>query len=222
MKWSYAKNVLLILTRPWLWTVRPLRREALAPDPIQQFESWFRRARWCFWLEFPDAMCLSTLRSDGLPDGRFVLLKSFDQRGFVFYTNTLSAKGAALAKHPKAALSFYWEPLQRQVRIRGRIEGVSDGEADAYFASRLRGSQVGAWASQQSRPLQDRGELNERIAHYRQKFKDQSVPRPAHWHGYRVVPEEVEFWQLRANRLHDRFLYAKSAEGAWAITRLYP
>ena len=216
------KNILLMLTRPWLWTVRPLKAEALDPDPIRQFAVWFRRAKRCLSLEFPEGMCLSTVAPDGAPEGRMVLLKEFDQRGFVFYTNAASAKGRAIAALPKAALTFYWEPLQRQVRISGVIEAVSPDDADAYFASRPRGSRIGAWASLQSTVLESRRLLEERFNQFRDKFKGAPVPRPPHWSGYRLKPERIEFWQLRASRLHDRFLYAQSESGDWTRRRLYP
>ena len=222
MKLSLIKNGFLMLMRPWLWTVRPLCERDLDADPFAQFGLWFRRARRSLSLEFPDAMCLSTVRPDGFPDGRLVLLKDFDHSGFVFYTNTLSSKGQSLAKLPKAALTMYWEPLQRQVRIRGAVESVTAAEADAYFASRPRSSQIGAWASLQSEPLHERTELEKRVSEYRQRFKGQPVPRPPHWSGYRLKPHEIEFWQLRASRLHDRFLYTKTEQEQWQIRRLYP
>jgi len=167
-------------------------------------------------------MCLSTIDRDGFPDGRFVLLKGFDERGFVFYTNAESRKGLSLAECPRAALSFYWEPLQRQVRIQGVVEQVSGSEADEYFASRLRLSRIGAWASQQSRTLPERSVLLKRVREYQEKFRGKDIPRPPYWTGYRVLPLRVEFWQLRASRLHDRFLYERDAAGAWRITRIYP
>ncbi|NLF25355.1 MAG: pyridoxamine 5'-phosphate oxidase [Deltaproteobacteria bacterium] len=211
-----------MLTRPWLWSVRPLCEQDLNPDPFAQFERWFRRARRSLSLEFPEAMCLSTVRPDGFPDGRLVLLKGFDHNGFVFYTNTLSSKGRSLAEQPKAALTMYWEPLQRQVRIRGTVQTVTADEADAYFASRHRSSCIGAWASLQSEPLRERAELEKRVLEFKQRFKGQPVPRPPHWSGYRLKPDEIEFWQLRASRLHDRFVYTKNEQEKWQIQRLYP
>ena len=222
MKLSLLKNFWLMLFRPWLWTVRPLRAEALCSDPIAQFCAWFKRAQRCLSLEFPEAMCLSTVAPDGFPEGRMVLLKDFNQDGFVFYTNTLSRKGRSLAVTPKAALTMYWEPFQRQVRIMGVVEPVTAAEADAYFASRLRGSRIGAWASRQSEPLSNRAELEKRVRAYKEQFKGGAVPRPPHWNGYRLRPLQIEFWQLRANRLHDRFLYTKDGSGLWQKQRLYP
>jgi len=189
---------------------------------MELFDAWYRRAKRCFWLEFPDSMCLSTLDQDGFPDGRMVLLKAYDRRGFVFYTNGLSRKGRSLARLPRAGLTFYWEALQRQVRIQGGVESVSDAESDAYFSSRLRRSQIGAWASLQSQELESRKILEGRVKEFALRFRGQAVPRPPHWHGYRVVPHRIEFWRLRLNRLHDRFLYLKQPDGSWEIARLYP
>jgi pyridoxamine 5'-phosphate oxidase len=169
----------------------------------------------------PNAMTVSTVDADGMPDSRMVLLKDFDARGFVFYTNTQSAKGEELNGQPKAALLFHWKSLRRQVRIRGIVEPVSEAEADAYFASRARPSQLGAWASDQSRPLPDRLALEKRVAEMGLKFGLGKVPRPPHWSGYRIVPATIEFWRDRPFRLHERLVFDR-AEGGWTTKRLFP
>ena len=219
---STVRKGLLLALRPWLWSVRPLHARSMLPDPIAQFAAWYRRALRCLTLEFPDAMCLSTIDENGSPDGRFVLLKGFDDRGFVFFTNAESRKGRSLAQRPQAALSFYWEPLQRQVRVQGNVEEASAAEADEYFASRARLSRIGAWASQQSRPLSSYAELRARVKEFQKKYPGSEIPRPPYWRGYRVIPRRIEFWQLRANRLHDRFVYERQDEGQWRMQRLYP
>lgn len=216
------RHIICLLLKPWVILSRGLHREDLLPDPIQQFELWYKHIRRLFWLEFPDAMCLSTLSDDGLPDGRMVLLKHVDAGGFVFYTNSNSCKGRALAQHPKAALTFYWDSLQRQVRVQGKVVEVSEAESDQYFKTRPRRSQLGAWASAQSEVLISRSELDRRVAEFDTKFKGQLVPRPPYWKGYRVVPFRIEFWKLRLNRLHDRFVYTRQADSNWKIERLYP
>jgi len=168
-------------------------------------------------------MTLATVDPDGLPNARMVLLKGFDERGFVFYTNSESIKGRELATAPKAALTFYWKSLQRQVRLRGAVEAVSNEEADAYFASRSRMAQIGAWASKQSTALESRMAFEKAIARFTAKFATGTVPRPPHWSGYRVVPQEIEFWQERQFRLHDRVAFARvSLSAPWTKTRLYP
>lgn len=169
----------------------------------------------------PTAMALATVGADGQPSARMVLLKGVDEQGFVFYTNLESQKAAELAANPRASLLFHWKSLRRQVRIEGTVTGVSDAEADAYFASRPRGAQIGAWASRQSRPLESRFALEKRVAEYTAKFGLGSVPRPAFWSGYRVTPERIEFWQDRPFRLHDRLLYTRVREG-WRTDKLYP
>ncbi|HSA58966.1 MAG TPA: pyridoxamine 5'-phosphate oxidase [bacterium] len=189
-------------------------------DPIRQFKLWFDEAS-AAGVPLPEAFCLSTVSPDGLPEGRMILLKEADASGFVFYTNLESPKAHALAKRPQAALTFYWEPLRRQVRIQGRTERVSDAEADAYFRTRPRESQIGAWASFQSTPLDSRETLEKRFGEFSEKYEGRDVPRPAHWSGYRVVPDAVEFWIERPNRLHDRFLYTRTG-GGWSMKRLYP
>ena len=171
----------------------------------------------------PNAMAVATVDADGLPNVRMILLKGADERGFVFYTNCGSAKGHELAGEPKAALLLYWKSLHRQIRIRGAIEPVSDAEADAYFASRSRESRIGAWASNQSRPLESRQALEAAVAAREAEFKDKDVPRPPYWHGYRVVPREIEFWASGAHRLHDRIVFRRpTPDAAWIKTRLYP
>ena len=193
-----------------------------ADEPIRLFAAWFAEARRAEPVN-PEAMALATVDADGLPNARMVLLKAFDERGFVFYTNFDSAKGHELSDAPKAALTFYWKALQRQVRARGSVETVSKEEADAYFASRSRMAQIGAWASKQSSPLESRMAFEKAIARYTAKFAIGTVPRPPNWSGYRVVPQEIEFWQERQFRLHDRVVFRRSSPTApWQKTRLYP
>ena len=169
----------------------------------------------------PTAMCLSTLAESGGVSSRMVLLKDWDESGFVFYTNLESNKGQQLAANPAAALVFHWKATEQQVRVEGRAEPVSDEEADAYFASRHRGSQLGAWASSQSRPMQGRAELVKRVAATEARFLGRRVTRPPHWSGFRVVPDMIEFWYGRASRLHDRYRFTR-VDGAWDRQRLFP
>lgn len=198
---------------------RGLRRADLAADPFEQFRRWFDVVRDA-GLHEPEAMVVSSVGSDGLPSSRYVLLKGLDH-GFVFFTNRDSRKGHELDAHPKAAICFPWHLLSRQVRVAGTVERVSDVDSDAYFASRPRGSQIGAWASAQSEVLVDRAELEALTAATEARFADVEVPRPPHWGGYRVVPSELEVWQGRPDRLHDRFRYSRAAP-AWTISRLAP
>jgi pyridoxamine 5'-phosphate oxidase len=195
----------------------PLLPEA---DPLELFETWLKAARESEPND-ANAMALSTVDADGLPDVRMVLLKDFDAAGFVFYTNMHSAKGRELAAHPKAALLFHWKSLRRQVRIRGPVEPVTPEEADAYFATRARHSQIGAWASDQSQPLPDRLALEKRVAEFGLKFGLGKVPRPPHWSGYRVKPQSMEFWRDRPFRLHERLVFQRVGPG-WQTSRLFP
>ena len=183
------------------------------------------------WLELagekepndPNAMALATADEDGLPDVRMVLLKGFDEAGFVFYTNLESDKGRELAANAKAALCFHWKSLRHQVRVRGHVERVSDAEADAYFATRAKDSQIGAWASRQSRPLESRFALEKEVAKYAAKYALKEVNRPPHWSGFRIVPERIEFWRDRPFRLHDRLVFLREGpHGHWRTERLFP
>ena len=198
-----------------------LQREMMAEEPFAQFAVWFAEAAETDLLE-PNAMTLATADENGRPSARLVLLKDFDEQGFVFYTNYESRKGWELAVNPWAALTFWWGNLQRQVRIEGRVERVSAEESDVYYNSRPLGSQIGAWASQQSRMIEDRAELEERLAALEARFAVEEIVRPPFWGGYRVVPTAVEFWQGGVNRLHDRFRYTRQANGSWLIERLSP
>jgi pyridoxamine 5'-phosphate oxidase len=191
-------------------------------DPFLLFEQWFADAR-AAEINDPHAMAVATADADGLPNVRMVLLNGYDRRGFVFYTNTESAKGRELDASGKAALVFHWKSLRRQVRARGPVCRVSDAEADAYFATRPRDSQIGAWASEQSRPLDARQTFEDRIAAMKARFEGGPVPRPPHWTGYRIVPLAFELWHDRPFRLHDRIVFRReTADGAFARTRLYP
>ena len=202
------------------YTRAGLREADADPDPIEQFRGWFGEAL-AADLHEPNAMTLATATPDGRPSARVVLLKGFDERGCVFYTNYEGRKGRELEANPRAALVFYWGELERQVRVEGRVSRVSDGESDAYFSGRPRGSQLGALASEQSRPVRDRGALERRLRELEGEYEGREVPRPAFWGGYRIEPETIEFWQGRENRLHDRLRYSRS-EGGWKIERLQP
>ena len=193
-----------------------------ADDPLRLWQAWFDEAVKSEPRD-PNAMSLATVDPDGMPDVRTVLLKGIDQRGFVFYTNTESQKGRELAANPKAGLLFYWKSLNRQVRVRGPVERVTQEEADAYFATRPKQAQIGAWASQQSRPLESRLAFEKAVALYAAKYAISTVPRPPHWSGYRVVPISIEFWHDRPFRLHDRVEFRREALGAsWSKVRMYP
>jgi pyridoxamine 5'-phosphate oxidase len=193
-----------------------------ADEPLRLFAEWLEEATRTEPND-PNAMSVATVDADGLPDVRMVLLKGFDDKGAVFYTNMESQKGQELAAAPKAALLFHWKSLRRQVRLRGPVELVSEAEADAYFASRARLAQIGAWASKQSSPLESRLAFEKAIARYTAKYAIGTVPRPPHWSGFRVVPISIEFWEDRPFRLHDRIEFRRDAPGApWSKTRLYP
>lgn len=198
-----------------------LSERALDPDPIRQFHRWltFARRAGCFW---PTSFCLSTVGRDGRPSARMMLLKGADERGFAFYTHMVGRKAEELKHVPHAALTFHWNELIRQVRVEGRVDPLARGEAELYFATRPRMSQIGAWASCQSQPLSSRHEFLERCRKFEAQFRGREVPLPPHWGGYRVVPAVMEFWQGRPNRLHDRFRYTRNEGGTWTIERLYP
>ncbi|RKP56531.1 pyridoxamine 5'-phosphate oxidase [Pararobbsia silviterrae] len=188
-------------------------------DPIRQFETWFAQAQAADVPE-PNTMSLATANAQGRPSNRIVLIKGVDARGFVFFTHYESAKGGDLADNPYASLLFFWQPIERQVRIEGRVEKTSAAESDAYYHSRPLGSRIGAWASHQS-SVTDRATLEANEARFAAQFGDHP-PRPPQWGGYRVVPESIEFWQGRPSRLHDRIKYIRTAEGTWDIVRLSP
>ncbi|MFY9970472.1 MAG: pyridoxamine 5'-phosphate oxidase [Roseiarcus sp.] len=195
---------------------------AEADDPIALFQLWLEEAA-ATEVNDPEAMTLATVDEDGLPDARMVLCKGADARGIVFYTNAESAKGLELAARPKAAALFHWKSLRRQARFRGSVTEVSGAEADAYFASRARGSRLGAWASQQSRPLESRAALEAAVEAYAQRFGDGDIPRPDYWRGYRIAPVEIEFWCDGAFRLHDRILFRRAGRASpWRKERLFP
>ena len=190
-------------------------------DPIPLFAAWLGEAE-ASEPDDPNAMALATVDGEGMPNVRMVLLKGHDANGFVFFTNFESAKGRELAAHPKAALCFHWKSLGRQVRVRGPVSEVTAAEADAYFASRPRGSRIGAWASQQSRPLESRFALEKAVATYAAKYAVGEIPRPPYWSGFRLTQVEIEFWQAGTFRLHDRVVFTLTANGKWERTRLYP
>lgn len=194
--------------------------ENLAISPFDQFQKWLSDAEKSEPND-PNAMIVATTTPDGHPSLRTVLLKGFDERGFVFYSNKESRKGVELAINPRAALLFHWKSMRRQIRIEGLVEPVTDAEADAYYASRPRNSRLGAWASQQSRPLESRAILTSRLEEADRRFPDE-VPRPAYWSGYRVLPERFEFWQDMPYRLHDRTIYSPRKGGSWEQTKLFP
>lgn len=194
--------------------------EEAPSDPLPLFLDWLAEAETKESVD-PSAMFLATVSPDGIPEGRVVLLKGVDDRGFVFYTNTTSAKGKALNDNPKAALCFYWKSLGKQIRISGQTQPVSDIEADAYYNTRPRGSRIGAWASRQSQTLEDKAALIRQMEEYEEKFWEGDIPRPPFWSGYRLEPSRYEFWQEGKFRLHTRLLYKKSDKG-WDRSLLYP
>jgi len=198
---------------------RPLERDDLDPDPLRQFDAWFREAHGA--VRAPEAMAVATATRDGAPSLRMVLLKSFDERGFVFYSGYDSRKGRELAENSRATLLLYWDPLGRQVRIDGEVERVTAAESEAYFHSRPRGAQLAALASRQSEVLDERDSLESRYAQLERELEGKEVPLPDAWGGFRLVPDEYEFWQHRENRMHDRFRYRRNRDG-WTIERLSP
>ena len=206
LRQSYEKNVLL--------------ESQAASSPFEQFTRWFDEALAAEVPE-PNAMTLATVRTDGQPAARIVLLKQVDARGFTFFTNYLSDKGRALAANPRAALLFHWVALERQVRIEGTVEKIDAAESDAYFQSRPLESRLGAWASEQSKEVPDRATLEASEARFAAQYGEQP-PRPPHWGGYRLVPQSIEFWQGRPSRLHDRIVFYRQADGGWRIARLSP
>ena len=191
-----------------------------AAEPYRLFAQWLEDAS-ASEPNDPNALALATVDAQGLPDVRMVLLKGFDARGFVFYTNFQSAKGVEILGSMKAAMCFHWKTLRRQVRVRGPVEKVSDAEADEYYASRPRGSRIGAWASKQSRPLESRFALEKAVAEYTARYAIGEIPRPPHWSGFRILPQSIEFWHDRPFRLHDRMVFTRNGD-AWDKTRLYP
>lgn len=200
-------------------TDRDTRTQA---DPLAIFDNWLAEAKKSE-INDANATALATVDANGLPNVRMVLLKGYDERGFVFYTNFESAKGQELLGQGKAALCFHWKSLRCQVRLRGPVAVVADGEADAYFATRARGSRIGAWASRQSRPLENRFALEQSVARYTAKYAIGPVPRPPHWSGFRLAPTYAEFWQDGMFRLHDRLVFRRAAaDQAWETERLYP
>ena len=192
----------------------------MTDDPIERFQEWFSEAEQA-GVEVPEAMTLATAGANGAPSARMVLLKGADHEGFVFYSGYVSRKAGELEQNPRAALVFYWRPLGKQVRVEGRVARVSEGESAAYFATRPRGSQLAAWASQQSQPLESREELERRYAELEREYAGREVPRPPHWGGFRLRPDAIEFWEHRENRLHDRLRYTRAREG-WRAELLSP
>jgi len=197
------------------------RKKDAAPDPIQQFDRWFQDAV-AAEPELPEAASLSTAGTDGRPSARIVLLKDFDERGFVFYSNYESRKGRELNENPHAALVFYWRQLKRQISITGRVDKVSRKQSEAYYKTRPRGSQIGGHASRQSEVISSRKVLEERIREVTIEYEGKEIPLPSYWGGYRLNPEAIEFWQGRSDRLHDRLLYTLQSDGGWQIERLSP
>ncbi|MBR8838691.1 MAG: pyridoxamine 5'-phosphate oxidase [Stigonema ocellatum SAG 48.90 = DSM 106950] len=203
------------------YTLEGLSEKEVDPNPFRQFQQWFNQAL-AAQLPEPNAMTVATATADGKPSARMVLLKDFDERGFAFYTNYNSQKGRELAENPQASLVFWWAELERQVRISGCVEKVSDSQSDEYFHSRPLNSRLGAWASNQSEVIESREVLSRQLEEWQTKYQNQDVKRPPHWGGLRVIPKEIEFWQGRPSRLHDRLLYRRENDGSWKIQRLSP
>jgi pyridoxamine 5'-phosphate oxidase len=203
------------------YTFQGLSEKDARPNPFEQFRIWFDQAL-AAQLPEPNAMTIATATLDGKPSARMVLLKDYDERGFVFYTNYESHKGRQLVNNPWGAIAFWWAELERQVRIEGRIEKVPPAESDAYFHSRPKDSQLGAWASNQSQVIDSREVLEQRLQQLKEEYENKEVPRPPHWGGFRLIPAEIEFWQGRPSRLHDRLLYQRCEDGSWGIQRLSP
>ena len=203
------------------YSSQSLLESDVAPDPVAQFRTWWDHAIKGEVFE-ANAMTLATASADGLPSARIVLLKGFDQRGFIFYTNYKSYKGLQMEENPKACLVFFWKELERQIRIVGLVSKLSEQESDAYYHSRPVGSQIGAWTSPQSQVVESRDWLDQQYQEYSSRFKEGTIPRPPHWGGYLVQPMIVEFWQGRPSRLHDRIQYSLQADGSWKTERLAP
>jgi pyridoxamine 5'-phosphate oxidase len=203
------------------YTLQDLSETAIDPNPVIQFKKWFEQAL-AAQIPEPNAMTLATATPDGKPSARMVLLKDFDEQGFVLFTNYNSHKGQELAANPQAALVFWWAELERQVRIVGTVEKISPQQSDSYFEMRPPNSRLGAWASNQSQVIVSREVLEQQLEEFQRQYENQEVPRPPHWGGYRVIPTEIEFWQGRPSRLHDRLLYTRWDNSSWKIERLSP
>lgn len=215
---SKSKQAIAMIRREY--EGNPLQKNSVAPNPFDQFSGWFDEAVKKVGID-PNAMTLSTVSDDDQPSSRTVLLKGFDENGFVFYTNYLSRKGHHIEKNPKVSLTFYWTELIRQVQIEGVAQKISESQSDAYFKTRPTASKLSAWASNQSNPLGSREELDQRFKEFEEKFDGGEIPRPPNWGGYLVIPHRMEFWQGRINRLHDRICYTLK-DGEWIIERLAP